>query len=194
MVNVVVQLKKDNDQYTVALRTGQRQLNELFGSVTDLVLDRAITIPIAGRTLRQIEDFFAGLNTAAEINKITAQFIARQARESGYYGVEVTEEIAAIEQRLADAKAKQSECVKLREQLKVSTNEAKQARQEARQEAEEQLEAIRSQLDEMQRQVQSLNEVKANLVLLKAGGKYNEKLLRRELTDAEQSKVGLRPR
>ena len=192
LVQVITDLKKENDETGSALIATQRQLEELFEEMPDLILTKKITAPLSNAIKRDISEYLNELTADARAYKTNVKSIVDQARNNGFHGKEIGGALEFIHQTMDNAKINQEENIKLKEKIKLMEANIKTNDEGLKGEYESQIESLQNVLNDTQDQVEKLNQVKTSLIRLKAGeDNINEDILKEVLTDEELDKIGL---
>ena len=192
LVTVIQQMKTENDKSAETIQTSQNQVQELLSTLSDLILDKRVTLPISISQMISIKQYLSDLSANSERYQQNAQFVIQQAQKYGFSGNEVSGALTHIQLMLSKGNEAQLECAKSREQLRIAESELSTFTEKAKAEARGQVHDIQAQLEQCQAKLETSVQVRSSLIHLKAGESYDEALLRQELTKDEIEKIGLR--
>lgn len=192
LVQVVTDLKKENDEAGSSLINTEKQLEEIFQALPDLILTKKVTVPLSNKMKKEIIEFFDEINADSQSYKTNTSLILRMAKENDYKGEEIGGALETIANVLKEANKNKDELFKVQEKLKILESNTDQQIQDDKAENEVQLKQLQSQLDTAQNKVEKLTQLKENLIKIKAEEKpIDEDLLKEMLNDDELNKIGL---
>ncbi|OHS96098.1 hypothetical protein TRFO_37769 [Tritrichomonas foetus] len=191
LVQVVKDLKNENDQIAGALFNTKRQLKEMFESLPDLILTSDINVPMSNSMLNEIKEYLTDMSASANSYSKNEKFIVSQATKNGYQGSEIGGALNHISAMIEESKKNKEECIQLKEKMRLIESNSIDSDNNMKVDYENQIKQIQNLLDESNDRNEKLNQVKNNLIRLKAGELVDEELLKEELTEKELDKIGI---